>query len=276
MSILVTGSTGKTGRCIVTLLRDHSVITVSRQPGYSAYFDWEDPATYILPFEAARDTVVSVHLIIPAHIPTPNVYEFIDLAVSKGVKRFVLMSGSLDIPGDPIQGPIRTYLRNTGLPFCVLRPSRFFENFSEMPETVRDHDKIVSATGTASIVFVSCEDVARVAVDCLHTETPHCAEHIIVGPELLSFDEVAERFSHVLGRPITHESISVAAQKELWSGLPDDFIRLMGLVEEMTAAGGEEAVYATETKIIGKKTLTDFLQENLDLWTETPRVALRT
>jgi len=186
------------------------------------------------------------------------------------------MSGSLDIPGDPIQGPIRAHLRNTGVPFCVLRPSRFFDNFSEMPESVRDHDKIVSATGTASIGFVSCEDVARVAVGCLHTEVPHCAEHIIVGPELLSFDEVAEYFSHVLRRPIAHELISVAAQKELWFGLADDFIRLMGLVEEMTALGGEEAVYAKETKIIGKKTLTDFLQENSDLWMQTPHVALRT
>ncbi|KAF7374030.1 NAD(P)-binding protein [Mycena sanguinolenta] len=273
MTILVTGSTGKTGHCIVDLLRDCSVITVSRQPGYSVYFDWEDPATYILPFEAARDTVMSVQLIIPTHIPTQNVHEFIDLAVSKGVKRFVLMSGSLDIPEDPIQGPIRAHLRNTGLPFCVLRPSRFFENFSEMPESIRDHDKIVSATGTASIGFVSCEDIARVAVDCLLTEAPHCAEHIIVGPELLSFDRVAECFSDVLRRSITHESISVAAQKDSWFGLPDDFIKLMGFVEEMTAAGGEEAVYATETKIIGKKTLTDFVQENVDLWT-SPHVDL--
>lgn len=65
------------------------------------------------------------------------------------------------------------------------------ENFSEMPESLRDEDKIVSATGTASIGFISCEDIAQVAVDCLLAEPPHCTEHIIVGPELLSFNEVA-------------------------------------------------------------------------------------
>ncbi|KAF7348744.1 NAD(P)-binding protein [Mycena venus] len=269
MSILVTGSTGKTGRCILNLLQTLSVnvITVSRQPGYSARFDWEDRATYILPFEAAHD-IVSAHLIIPAHIPPQHVCEFIDLALLKGVKRFVLMSGSLDIPGDPIQGPIRGHLRKSGVAFCVLRPSRFLENFSEMPESIRDDDKIVSATGTASIGFVSCEDVAQVAVDCLLADVPHCREHIIVGPELLSFNEVAKCFSNILQRRITHESISVAEQQALWStfGLPDEFIRLMGSVEEMTAAGGEEAVYAAETKIIGKKTLTDFVRENLRLW----------
>ncbi|KAJ6501841.1 hypothetical protein DFH09DRAFT_1035613 [Mycena vulgaris] len=265
MSILVTGSTGKTGRCIVNLLRNHSVITVSRQLRCSARFDWEDRATYILPFKTAQD-IVSVHLIIAAHIPPQHVCEFIDLAVSKGVKRFVLMSGSLDIPGDPIQGPIRAHLQDSGVPCCILRPSRFFENFTEMPESIRDYDKIVSATGTSSIGFVSCEDVARVAVDCLLAEAPHCTEHIIVGPELLSFNEVAECFSHVLQRRITHESISVEEQQELWAGLPDEFIRLMGSVEEMTAAGGEEAVYAAETKIVGTKTLTDFARENLHLW----------
>ncbi|KAJ7097628.1 hypothetical protein C8R44DRAFT_643202 [Mycena epipterygia] len=273
MSILVTGSTGKTGRCIVNLLRNCSVITVSRQLGSSARFDWEDRATYILPFEAAPD-IVSVDLIIPAHIPPQYVYEFIDLAISKGVKRFVLMSGSLDIPGDPIQGPIRAHLQDSGVPFCILRPSRFFDNFSEMPESIRDYNKIVSAAGTASIGFVSCEDVARVAVNCLLAEAPHCTEHIIVGPQLLSCSEVAECFSNVLQRRIIHESISVEEQKELWFGLPDEFIRLMGSVEEMTAAGGEEAVYAAETKTVGKKTLTDFVRENLHLWKRTENVDL--
>ncbi|KAJ7659421.1 hypothetical protein B0H17DRAFT_954786 [Mycena rosella] len=265
MSILVTGSTGKTGRCIVNLLQNRPVVTVSRHPGYLARFDWEDRATYILPFEAAPD-IVSVHLIVPAHIPPQYVCEFIDLAVSKRVKRVVLMSGSLDISGDSIQGPIRAHLQTSGVPFCILRPSRFFDNFSEMPESIRDENKIISATGTASMGFVSCEDVARVAVDCLLADPPHCTEHIIVGPELLSFTEVAGCFSRVLQRHIAHESISVEEQKERWFGLPDEFITLMGSVEEMTAAGGEEAVYSTERKIVGKKTLADFVRENLQLW----------
>jgi len=275
MSILVTGATGKTGRCIINLLHKLSVnvITVSRQPGHSARFDWDDRATYILPFETAHD-IPSVHLIIPAHVQPQHVCEFIDVAIAKGVKRFVLMSGSLDIPGDPIQGPIRAHLQMSGVSFCVLRPSRFFDNFSEMPESIRDHDKIVSATGTASIGFVSCEDVAQAAVDCLLADIPHCTEHIIVGPELLSFNEVAETFTHILQRRITHESISVAAQQALWStsGFPDEFVSLMGSVEETTAAGGEEAVYATEIKIIGRKTLEDFVRENMGLWTRTEEV----
>jgi festuclavine dehydrogenase len=119
MSILVTGSTGKTGHHIVDLLRTRtrskSVITVSRQPGPQAEssessefsparFDWEDRTTFPLPFDAASasdlDSIATVHLIIPAHIPPAHVCEFIDLAVSRGATRFVLMSGSLDIPGD--------------------------------------------------------------------------------------------------------------------------------------------------------------------------------
>lgn len=46
----------------------------------------------------------------------------------------------------------------------------------------------------------------------------------------------------------------------------------MGSVEEMTAAGVEEAVYAAETKIVGTKTLTDFVRENLHLWKRTENV----
>ncbi|KAJ7613096.1 hypothetical protein FB45DRAFT_272854 [Roridomyces roridus] len=270
MSILVTGSTGKTGRHILSILHSRAinVIAASRRPdlGDSAVrFDWEDRTTYSLPFDAASD-IVAVHLIIPSEIPHDNVCAFIDLAVSRGVKRFILMSGSLDIPGDPIEGPIRTHLEASGLPFCVLRPSRFFENFSDFPESIRDEDKIISATDTASIGLVSCQDVAQVAVDCLLAEPPHCGEHFIVGPELLSFTQVAECFSRALQRKISYESISVDEQKQLWSGLPEEFIRLMGSVEEMTAAGSEGLVYAKETKIIGRKTLEEFVRENVHLW----------
>ncbi|KAJ6549234.1 hypothetical protein DFH09DRAFT_1086992 [Mycena vulgaris] len=124
-------------------------------------FDWEDRATYILPFVAAQD-IVSVHLIIPAHIPSEHVCEFIDLPLSKGVKRFVLMSGSLY----PIQGLMRAHLlQDSGIPFCIFRPSRFFEKNSQIRESIRDDDKIVTAAGTASIGFVACQDVARVAVE---------------------------------------------------------------------------------------------------------------
>ncbi|KAJ7595192.1 hypothetical protein C8J56DRAFT_921819 [Mycena floridula] len=272
MSILVTGSTGKTGRHVVDLLQNRTTRTVvapSRKPSPSSttIFDWEDRSTYIAPFEAAQ-AIFGAHLIIPAHILVGDVCSFIDVAVSKGVKRFVLMSGSLDIPEDPIQGPIRAHLRNHGIPFCILRPSRFFENFSEMPKSIRDDDKIISASGTASIGFVSCQDVAEAAIDCLLADVPHCTEHIIVGPELLSFDQLAERLSRALNRQIIHQSISVPEQQRLWTeeGLPEDFVRLMGYVEEMTQTGGEEAVYAAETKIIGKTTCEDFIRDNLHLW----------
>jgi hypothetical protein len=81
-------------------------------------------------------------------------------------------------------------------------------------------------------------------------------------------EQVAACFSDILQRRITHESISVAEQQELWAtaGLPGEFVRLMGAVEEMTAAGGEEAVYAAGTKIVGRKPLADFVRENVRLW----------
>lgn len=51
---------------------------------------------------------------------------FIDLAIEKGVKRFVLISASLAEAGGPSVGQVHQYLVESGVDYCVIRPSWFF------------------------------------------------------------------------------------------------------------------------------------------------------
>ena len=66
------------------------------------------------------------------------------------------------------------------------------ENFSEMHHrfTIRDEDRIVTATGDGKVSFVSADDVAMIAYGALTDEVPHNTDHILLGPELLSYDDV--------------------------------------------------------------------------------------
>lgn len=68
--------------------------------------------------------------------------------------------------------------------------------------TIRDEDKIVTATGDGKVSFVASDDVAAVAFRALTDEVPHNTDYLIFGPELFSYDEVS--FSCLQSPPITH------------------------------------------------------------------------
>ena len=66
------------------------------------------------------------------------------------------------------------------------------QNFSEAEffASIRDEGIICSATGNGTIPFVSAEDIARVAKHLLTDDKPHNTEYVVLGPELLSYDDV--------------------------------------------------------------------------------------
>lgn len=68
------------------------------------------------------------------------------------------------------------------------------ENFccpGELQHTaIKDESKIYSAAGDGRVPFVSADDIARVAFHALTDEKPHNTDHIILGPELLTYDQV--------------------------------------------------------------------------------------
>ncbi len=56
--------------------------------------------------------------------------------------------------------------------------------------TIRDDDMIITATGEGKVPFVSADDIAAVAFRALTDEVPHNTDHLILGPELFSYDDV--------------------------------------------------------------------------------------
>lgn len=67
------------------------------------------------------------------------------------------------------------------------------DNFSEMPHhvaSIGEQNSIISGTGSGKLPFISADDIAQVACLTLTDERPHNKEYILLGPELLSYDEV--------------------------------------------------------------------------------------
>jgi festuclavine dehydrogenase len=202
-TILLTGGTGKISSRIAPLLstNGNTVLVASRSgtapslPNcHGIHFDWLDSKTYSTPF--SHSPISAIFLVSPPIMDgLPAMRAFISLAVTKGVKRFVLLSASLLDAGDgPMMGQVAQYIREIGegVEYAILQPTWFMEDFSEMQHAVsiRDMDTIVTATGEGKVPFVSAEDIAAVACRALTKKSSDNADLLIFGPELYSYDQV--------------------------------------------------------------------------------------
>jgi uncharacterized protein YbjT (DUF2867 family) len=220
LSILVTGPTGKVGRRLIPQLARWGAIVraASRSPIAAragiepVLFDWTDESTYA----AARKGVDAIYLV-PGPVPEARHADYIrallEGASRADVKRVVLLS-SYGVGQAPAENPLRRIERAveaSGVPYTILRPGAFMENFSEglrwresFAEGIRERDEIVGPGGAGIVSYVSAEDIARVATVAL-TENGHAGKaYAPLGPEPLTLAQVAEHISWVVGRRIRY------------------------------------------------------------------------
>ncbi|KAJ7590707.1 hypothetical protein C8J56DRAFT_933651 [Mycena floridula] len=282
-TILLTGGTGTTATLIAQKLvaQGQSVLLTSRKgqegvpaPFKGVTFDWDDESTWTNPFKVAESQIYRVYLVAPPFRldAAQLVIRFIELAKDHGVKRFVALSASGIPKGGPGHGKTHQYLAESGMKYCIIRPSWFFDNFLDKQAFpgLFSGDCITTATGDGKLGFVSPEDIADVAVEALTDQVSHNTDHIIVGPELLSFGDIADQMSEVLGRPITYKQVSEEQRKldRLALGMNPIFATVMADVEGYIAAGSEEKIYSTADKI-GKQRFKDFCEAHKDVWAKT-------
>ncbi|MFS0869404.1 NmrA family NAD(P)-binding protein [Paenibacillus xylanilyticus] len=260
---LITGASGKTGSRVAALLQNQNypVRLASRKKPASNYdehqvhFDWYDPSTYA----AALKNVDNVYLVVPVLDMNPEnvMIPFIKEALWGGAKRFVLLgSASVDENG-PVFGKVHQALKELAPEWAVLQPSYFMENFTEGPHriTMEQHREIYSATGDGRVGFVSADDIAAVAFHALTDEVPHNTEHVITGPEALSYGQVANIFSRVMEQSIQHRSLSDEAltQSMVDAGMPGDYAALLaGLDRQIREEGSEDQTTDTVKKVTGR------------------------
>ncbi|KAG6833045.1 hypothetical protein H0H87_012056 [Tephrocybe sp. NHM501043] len=277
MTILLIGGTGTTGLPLARRLHEanHPVLLTSRsrpvpEPFKGVRFDWQDPSTYENPFKAAAD-IDRIYIVCPqVHDMVSATRPFLELAVSKGVKRFVLLSALGSPQGSHTMGQVHEYIINLGVDYCVIRPAWFIENFGfHYLHAIRNENIIPSATKNGRIPLVGVDDVVDTAFKALVDEKSPNAEQIVVGPELFSYDEAAALLTTALGREIVHKRLTDEESIALFSGGADGGVAEELLqMEKFIADGGEEAGFnaGSEGKVVGHRRLGDYIKANKDLW----------
>ncbi|HMG37128.1 MAG TPA: SDR family oxidoreductase [Blastocatellia bacterium] len=120
--------------------------------------------------------------------------------------------------------PVEKAIESSGIGWTFLRPNGFMQNVvTYLGDTIKSEGNFYTAAGDAKISHVDVRDIAAVAVKAL-TETGHERKvYTLTGPQALTYDEIADELSNVLGRKINHIKLSPAEMKGglLAAGIPE-------------------------------------------------------
>ncbi|KAJ2924488.1 hypothetical protein H1R20_g12593, partial [Candolleomyces eurysporus] len=276
MSILITGGASQVGSVIAQLLKDadQNVIIGSRsgrvpQGFESVKLDWMDDSTFQNPFKISGVEINSVYLLLPPGYvdPSENIKQFIDIAASNGVKRFVLLSGSA-VEKDAEFGisKVWKYLDEKKLDYFALRPTWFIDNFLEFHgKDIREHDEFKSVMPNAKIPLISVADIGQVALKVFLSDKNERTDQRIIGPELVTYDQVADILTEVLGRKITHKVVTQEELTDHYSkalGWPLNYAQFLVQAEQYVDAGSEERWWGNPENIDGKETVREWAKRN--------------
>jgi len=225
-TILVIGSTGKTGKRVADQLEARGIPVRHGSRTANIPFDWDNPQTWAPALAGVEKVYVTYYpdLAVPGSVEA--IRKLAGIAKEAGVRRLVLLSGRNEVEAQRAEDVVRA----CGLDWTIVRCAFFSQNFDEGAWL----DEVLAGRVSLPVrdvlePFVDADDIADVVVAAL-TDDRHVGQlYEMTGPRLLSFEDAVAEIAAAAGRDITFVSVSiddyVAMLKEY--GLPDDFIWLL-------------------------------------------------
>ena len=228
--ILVIGATGHVGVGLVAELTaaKENVKAASRgaRPlagAEAVRFDFVDHAGYRTLF----DGVDRAFVMLPAGYTNPVQYlrPVIQAAADRQVK--VVLQTALGVDADekiPYR-QVELFLMTTGVPFVILRPNWFADNFHNFWLEGIKRGVIVVPAGDGRTSFIDVRDVASSAAAALTTNRFDGKSFNLTGPEALSYHDAAVVLSKVAGRTISYSPVDddTFIEAAITAGLPHEY-----------------------------------------------------
>ncbi|MEU0483150.1 NAD(P)H-binding protein [Streptosporangium sp. NPDC006013] len=276
-TVLVLGSTGKTGSRVAADLRSSGIsVRSAARSGADVDFDWRNHDSYT----PALKGVDRVYLIAPIMRLdfAADVSRFLDESEAAGVRHVTFLSAYGMEHAPPQEATRSVELDLAGrqqLGHTILRPAWFMQNFSETFLKPVD-GAIVVPTGNGSEAFIDAQDIASVAAITLTDPASHTgAEYDLTGPETLTVAEAAAIISEATGQTFTH----VDLDRDAWiagavaGGIPAEYGTVLRRLTETIASGNGSSTTDTVEQITGTpaRTFRDFARANTAAWKEAAK-----
>lgn len=278
--ILVTGATGNVGLEVFKGLAAAGipVRAASSDParaeqklGLQAEYvalDFTQPNT----FAAALQGIEQIYLMRPPQISAvgKTFKPFLQQAKQMGVQQVVFLS-LLGVQNNPVvpHRKIEDLIFKLGLPYVMLRAGFFMQNLSTThAEDIKNGDVFIPA-GQGKTSFVDARDIAAVGVKAL-LENHHNQAYNLTGSEALTYGEVAQIMTAVLGRSITYSNPSNYhfGQVMRQRGNPLPYILVMEALYTVTKLGQAAHISPNFEQLMGRKPirLEQFVRDHRAVW----------
>ena len=225
-TILVIGSTGKTGKRVADQLENRGIPVRHGSRSADIPFDWQDQQTWAAALAGVDKVYVTYYpdLAVPGSVDA--IRALTKLADEAGVRRLVLLSGRNEVEAERAEDVVKA----SGLPWTIVRCAFFAQNFNEGAWL----DEVLAGTVSLPVddvaePFVDVDDIADVVVATL-TDDRHVGElYELTGPRLLGFRDAVAEIGMAAGRHIAFLSVPIDEYTEMLAehGVPKDFIWLL-------------------------------------------------
>ncbi len=236
--ILVVGATGTIGKYVVTGLKakgeevramvhnPEKAPSAGREPGVEYVTgDLEKPESVVAALQGAE----KAFLLSPEDPRMAELHgKFAAAAKDAGLRHLVRLSILPANPDAPLplakwHGEADRLVMQSGVPYTILRPASFMQNFLRSAGTIASEGVIYGAMGDGKVGHIDAKDIADVAVMVLTSEGHEGQIYPLTGPESLSMAEVASRLSASLGKTIKYVNVSPDEAKSgmMAMGMPD-------------------------------------------------------
>ncbi|EKO3993615.1 SDR family oxidoreductase [Vibrio fluvialis] len=270
--VLVLGASGHVGQPLVAelLAKGEQVKAASRSgkafgAAEGVVFDFADPTT----FDAAFDGVDRAYVMLPGgYVESKALLEpVIQAAAERNVK--VVFQSVLGVDADdsiPYR-QVEIALENSGVPYVILRPNWFADNFHTYWKAGIDQGVIGVPAGEGKSSFIDVRDIASSAAAALTTNRFDNQAFNLTGPEAMSYAQAAQKISEALGKPVAYQAMEEGAFCDLLKsvGVPADYAEFLTSIFYPVREGWTAGVSDAVATLTGKapRSLDEYIADHL-------------
>lgn len=281
--ILLTGVTGKTGgetarqllgkgATLRALVRDEGKAAALKTAGVELVVgDASDP-------DAVKRALAGVE---KAFLTLPNgrdqeaqEKQFADLAVAAGVQHLVKMSSMEAVPHAKTPIPkahwaVEEHIRASGLAWTMVKPNFFMQNLLSSAAGIKANRRFSLPMGNGTTGMADIRDIGAACAEVLAGRGHEGKNYEITGPEVLTFHDVADRFTAVLGEKVEYLPMPMDQFRERVKNIlePWHLNAVCELFQEIAEIGLD---HTTDTfrKLTGRepRSVTQFIEDHIALF----------
>ncbi len=268
--ILVLGATGHVGRPLVKELvaRGETVKAASRtgkpvEGAEGVVFDVLKPD-----FDTLFQDVDRLYLLLPTGYVDAKglLMPIVAAAAARKVKIVFQSVFGVDADDSIPYRQVELAIETSGVPYVILRPNWFADNFHIFWKAGIDHGLIAVPAAEGKSSFIDVRDIAASAAAALTSARHDGKAFNLTGPAALSYGEAAEVLSTVLGRKIAYQPITTDAFVAMLTGagVGADYAAFLGSIFYPVREGWTAAVTGDVEALTGRaaRSLRDYAVDN--------------